>query len=91
MDNRKKNQVDKENNELECSETSLDMDYLGNGNLVFHGNHNNNRGMCHSVSMPEYSGGSLTKWRLSGLRPDREKRYSSIFRNSLHWEEFFGK
>ena len=91
MDNRKLIRIDKENNDMELSETAENMDYIQNSNFGYQGNHNNNRGMFHAASVPEYTGGSLARWRLSTLRPDNEKRHSSIFRNSLHWEEFFGR
>ena len=91
MDNLNNIKVDSENNEMICGETDAEMDYTHNINLGYPGNHNNNVGLCHSASMPEYSGGSLVKWRVSALRQEREKRPSSVFRNSLHWEEFFGK
>ena len=45
----------------------------------------------------EYDGGSLMRWRIrNGIQeqddrnPDGNKRGSAHFRNSLHWEEFFG-
>ena len=94
MDKLKSNKVDNENNEIICENSSSEMDYLGNVNLGCRGNRNinNNVGLIHSVSVPEYSGGSLVKWRVSALRQERDKkRDSAFFRHSLHWEEFFGK
>ena len=94
MDKLKSNQVDEENNEMICENSVSDMDYLGNINLGYHRNRNINRniGLIHSASVPEYKGGSPIKWRVSALRQERDqKRDSAFFRNSLHWEEFFGK
>lgn len=39
-----------------------------------------------------YDGGSLAKWRVNKLRTeDQTNGNSPSVRNSLHWEEFFGK
>ena len=94
MDKSKSMKIDKENNEMICEDAVSDMDYLGNMNLSYHRNRNinSNVGLIHSASVPEYSGGSLVKWRVSALKQERDpKRDSAFFRNSLHWEEFFGK
>lgn len=39
-----------------------------------------------------YDGGSLAKWRVNKLRTEDQRNGNSpSVRNSLHWEEFFGK
>lgn len=93
MDILNSNKVDNKNNEMKCEKSASQMDYLHNLNKRYCSNHiNNNVDLSHSASMPEYNGGSLVKWRVSALRQEGEQnRHSSVFRNSLHWEEFFGK